>query len=207
MLANILTVVKDTYMIERIGIIGGGQLGRMLTESATPLGYQVEVIDPSDDSPAKKVGAEQIKASLTDTDAIDLLAERNDMLTWEVEHIPAEYLALLASNGVDIEPSPETLAVIQDKLAQKQFLQSKGIPVAPFSAELGESAFLGGGPFVVKSRKGGYDGRGNLVVDSIDRKIIKEHFGEQPVYVEQALAFEKELAVIAARDKSGSIST
>lgn len=194
-------------MREKIGIVGGGQLGQMLTQSAEPLGYQVEVVDPSSNCPAKQAGAEQIQAPLTDTDAIDLMAERNDVLTWEIEHIPAEHLALLASNGVDIEPSPETLTIIQDKLTQKQFLQSKGIPVAPFSAELDESNFLGGGPFVVKSRKGGFDGRGNLMVDSITPEAIREHFGEQPVYVEQALDFEKELAVIAARDKNGNIVT
>lgn len=198
---------KNGFMIETIGIIGGGQLGRMIAQSAVPLGFEVAVVDPSHNCPAAQVGAEQIQAKLTDTDAIDQLASRSDVMTWEIEHIPAEHLVELASQGINIEPAPHTLAIIQDKLVQKQFLRSKGIPVAPFSAELDEGNFLGGGPYVVKSRKGGYDGRGNLVVNSLDDIAIQQQFGEQPIYVEQGVAFEKELAVIAARDKFGHIQS
>lgn len=194
-------------MIEKIGIIGGGQLGRMLTEAALPLGYHVSVVDAAENCPAAQVGAEQINAKLTDVDAITELAEKTDVLTWEIEHIPASHLAVLAESGVNVEPSPNTLLMIQDKLLQKQFLQSAGITVAPFSDTLSEDGFLGGGPFVVKSRKGGYDGRGNLVVNAIDPDEIKSFFGDQPVYVEQAVKFEKEIAVIAARDKAGNVVT
>lgn len=194
-------------MIEKIGIVGGGQLGRMLTQAAQPLGYEVTVVDPGENCPAAQVGADHIRAALSDRDAIEELANRTDVVSWEIEHIPADYLVELAEKGVNIEPAPETLAVIQDKLLQKQFLSSRGIPVAPFAAERDESLFFGGGPYVVKSRKGGYDGRGNLVVDRLDDPAIDEHFGDQPVYVEQGVAFEKELAVIAARDKRGEIKT
>lgn len=184
-------------MIERVGIVGGGQLGRMLTEAAHPLGFQVTVVDPSPTAPAVYAGAEQIHAPLTDTDAIDTLAERSDLLTWEIEHIPAGYLMTLAAKGVQVEPSPSTLATIQDKLTQKELLDNAGIPVAPFSGNL--DTFSANGPYVVKSRKGGYDGRGNLVVTDLDDPAIAEQFGDTPVYVEQKLAFEKELAVIVAR--------
>ncbi len=194
-------------MIEKIGIVGGGQLGRMLTEAAVPLGYHVSVVDAAETSPAAQVGAEQIHAKLTDVDAITELAEKTDVLTWEIEHIPASHLADLAERGFNVEPSPNTLLMIQDKLLQKQFLQATGIPVAPFSDTLSEDDFIGGGPFVVKSRKGGFDGRGNLVVETINPDEITAFFGNQPVYVEQAVRFEKELAVIAARDKSGNVVT
>jgi phosphoribosylaminoimidazole carboxylase PurK protein len=179
----------------------------MLTTPAKQLGFDVKVVDPVPNCPAAQVGAEQILAGLKDTNAIDILAQQSDVLTWEIEHIPADYLVDLVSRGHDVQPSPETLLMIQDKLAQKQFLQSRGIQVAPFSDKLDGSQFLGGGPFIVKTRTGGYDGRGNLVVKSLNPPPdIKAHFGDQPVYVEQAVNFEKELAVIAARDRAGNIS-
>ena len=199
-------------MIERIGIVGGGQLGRMLTEAATPLGFKVDVIDPVTNSPAHQVGAEETTAALTDIAAIDQLAERTDVLTWEIEHIPAEHLVTLMEQGVNVESSPVTLALIQDKLVQKLFLQGANIPVAPFSGVLSEERFIGGGPFVVKTRRGGFDGRGNLVVDSLNDPKVADFTQEKgmlptDIYVEQAVAFEKELAVVAARDTMGNIVT
>ena len=207
MLAIKTCFIDNGGVIERIGIIGGGQLGRMLTEAAHPLGFQVCVIDPVENSPAAQVGAAQIHAKLTDEDAIFRLANRVNVITWEIEHIPADFLIELVEAGASIEPSPGTLRIIQDKLRQKEFLAAAGIPVAPFSERLNGDNFLGGGPYVVKSRRGGYDGRGNLVVDSLDDARIAGFFGGQSVYVEQAVAFEKEIAVIAARDKQGNIST
>ncbi|HZM64122.1 MAG TPA: 5-(carboxyamino)imidazole ribonucleotide synthase [Candidatus Saccharimonadales bacterium] len=192
-------------MVETIGIVGGGQLGRMLTLPAHTLGFRVAVVDPAENCPAAQVGAEHIRAGLNDKLAIGQLATSSDVITWEIEHIPADYLTELAETGHNIQPSPFTLAVIQDKLTQKQWLQSRGIPVAPFSQHLDETAFLGGGPYIVKSRKGGYDGRGNVVVHTFDDPRIAEQFGKQPVYAEQAVAFEKELAIIAARDMRGNI--
>jgi len=165
----------------------------------------VTVTNPGKNGPAAQVGAHEIVAELDDGDAIRELAAKTDVLTWEIEHIPSDLLVYLQENGVDVQPDPNTLAVIQDKLIQKEFLRDLGIPVGPFSDSLDEGNFMGGGPYVVKSRKGGYDGRGNLVVDSLDDPKILEQFGEQAVYVEQALAFDKELSVIAARDKDGNI--
>ena len=194
-------------MIERIGIVGGGQLGQMLTQAAKPLGFEVLVVDPNENSPAAQVGADQIQAKLTDIDAIADLAASTDVITWEIEHIPADFLISLVEGGKDVQPSPITLFMIQDKLTQKQFLREAGIPVADFSSDLSGASFLGGGPYVVKSRKGGYDGRGNLVLDTLDEQAVSNFFGDIPVYVEKAVAFEKELAVIAARDKSGNVVT
>lgn len=187
-------------MVESIGIVGGGQLGRMLTQAATSLGFRVCVVDPAERCPAAQVGAEQLRAPLTDTGAIDELAARTDVVTWEIEHIPARHLEALAARGVDVQPSPATLATIQDKLAQKQLLAAHGIPVAPF-AEAPDA--LGDGPLVAKARFGGFDGRSNLALDAPDPAAIAEAFGDRPTYVERRLPFDRELAVLVARDRAG----
>lgn len=194
-------------MIERIGIVGGGQLGRMMVPLAKELGFQVKVIEGSVDCPAAQVGAEVLKGSIQDEVAVEQLAQWSDVLTWEIEHIPAKRLVELQEQGYNIQSDPNTLVILQDKLTQSEFLQGAGIPVAPFSKELDESRFIGGGPYVVKSRRGGYDGRGNQVVESLDDPRIKEKFGDSEIYVQQKLDFEKELSVVAARDMQGNIVT
>lgn len=192
--------------IERIGIVGGGQLGRMLTEAATAesLGFKTQVVDKTDNCPAAQVGAEQIQAELGDELAIGRLVAGCHVTTWEIEHFPAEYLVAWQAAGACIEPDPTTLAVIQDKLTQKQHLAAAGIPVEPFSPTLNEDDFIGGGPYMVKTRRGGYDGRGNLKVDRLDDPAIQQTFQDTAVYAEQIVGFDKELSVIAARDKQGN---
>lgn len=207
MLAFSILLSNNEGMIERIGIVGGGQLGRMLTEAAHPLGFGVTVVDPVENCPAAQVGAEQIQAPLSDIDAITELAERTDVVTWEIEHIPAKHLFDLEQAGHNIQPSPQSLMVIQDKLKQKQFLAGLGIPVAPFSGEVNELDFLDGGPFIVKLRKGGFDGRGNKFVETLDETELEEHFGDAPIYVEQVVPFDNEVAVIGARDTYGNVDT
>lgn len=192
-------------MIERIGIVGGGQLGMMLTEAAVPLGFQVLVTDPSDFPPAIRVGADWMRSSLSNTDTLNVLAEKTDLLTWEIEHIPAEHLVSMEEKGVRIEPSPQTLLDIQDKFIQKQMLAGAGIPVAPFGLPGGAARKLDG-PYVVKSRKGGYDGRGNKLMDVLDQNLIAQSF-DTPVYAEQQIRFDKELAVVAVRSAAGKVAT
>lgn len=192
-------------MIEKLGFIGGGQLGRMMTPPAKELGFHVKVVESSKDCPAGQVGAEVIEAGIKDENAVEQLVVDSDVTTWEIEHIPADLLVELKEKGHNIQADPATLVIIQDKLIQSEYLQSLGIPVAPFSAELDEDAFLGRGPYVIKSRKGGFDGRGNLVVDSFDDPRIEEKFQGVDIYVQQKLEFDKELAVIAARDMKGNI--
>ncbi len=194
-------------MIERIGIIGGGQLGRMIVPPAKELGFQVKVVENSKDCPAGQVGAEVIEGGIKDEAAIECLVNESDVTTWEIEHIPADLLVELQEAGHDIQADPATLMIIQDKLTQSCYLQSLGIPVAPFSEDLEASASLGEGPYVVKSRKGGFDGRGNLVVDRLDDPRIAEKFQDAEMYVQQKLEFEKELAVVAARDVRGNVVT
>ncbi len=197
----------------RIGIVGGGQLGRMMTLDAKRLGFEVIVVDSTPNSPAKQVGAEQIVAPLTDEAATRQLAEVSDFLTFEIEHINTDVLRELRESGIRVNPSPETLETIKDKLNQKRFLQGWGIPVVEFSEVTDrdgalEVASLFGFPFVLKSRFGGYDGRGNLVVmDGKELDWALEKFGKQPLYAERYVRLEKELAIMVARSMSGEIVT
>jgi 5-(carboxyamino)imidazole ribonucleotide synthase len=198
---------------ETIGIVGGGQLGRMLTEAALPMGFKVIVIDPGANCPAKQVGAEQIVASLDDKAALHQLAEKADVITVEIEHVDSILLGEIAALGTTVEPSPATIKMIQDKLAQKQFLASAGIPVADFveitnigSAEKALKDF--GGTIIIKTRYGAYDGRGNMVIHTPE-DIAKafELFKDQKLYAEKFVNFQKELAVMIARNVSGETAT
>jgi phosphoribosylaminoimidazole carboxylase PurK protein len=209
----------NNLMIENIGIVGGGQLGRMLTEAAHPLGYQVTVVEASPDCPATKAGANYIQGGLKDADAIRQLAEQTDVVTWEIEHIDTSTLIDLASEGYNVQPSPSTLAVIQDKFTQKQMLIKAGLPVAESLAlshqesdtdkatHLDEVVRMLGGAVILKTKTGGYDGRGNLLFDG-DYARVDEVLGSDwgNVYAERIVPFEKELSVVAARDMQGNIA-
>lgn len=192
-----------------IGIVGGGQLGRMLTEAAIPLGFQVVVVDPGANCPAAQVGAEQIVASLHDEKALHELAEKSDVITIEIEHVDAKLLAEINDLGKPVHPAPATIAMIQDKYLQKQFLHKNDIPVAPFvevtdkaSVEAALKDF--GGSMILKTRFGAYDGRGNYVINTpedIDKAF--DVFGDKPLYAEAIVPFSKELAVMVARSTTG----
>lgn len=196
-----------------LGIVGGGQLGRMLTPPALEMGYTVTVLDPTPDCPASLVGAHQIVGGLKDEAATRELAQGSSIITFEIEHINAMVLAQLAAEGFNVQPSPEMLRRINDKLAQKQMLRNAGIPVADFLELRDAQDAFGvetefGYPFVLKTRRGGYDGRGNVVVNApVDVVAALWRFGDAPLYAERMVSFEKELAVIAARSQTGDIAT
>lgn len=196
-----------------IGIVGGGQLGRMLTLAALPLGFKVVVVDPGQNSPAAQVGATEITGDLYDEKALRQLAELADFITVEIEHLDADILEKLAASGVPVNPAPETIRLIQDKYAQKQFFAAHGIPVAPFaelvSYEDGVKLLKKfGGKMLVKTRLGAYDGRGNMVVGSLEElKQALEHFAGKSLYAEKFVPFSKELAVMAARSIHGEVVT
>ena len=195
-----------------IGIIGGGQLGRMLTLAALPLGFRVVVVDPGQNSPAAQVGAEEITANLYDPEALKQLAEKSDFITIEIEHLDVDVLDQIAALGKPVNPSPQTIRTIQDKFRQKEFLAAAGVPVAPFaeltSYEEGVKLLKKwGGKMLVKTRFGAYDGRGNMVVSSHkELKEALEHFGEAKLYAEKFVPFRKELAVMVARGFEGQIA-
>src|SRR5438105_2624269 len=120
--------------MKTLGIVGGGQLGRMMTSPALELGFQVTVLDPTPNCPAAQVGAKQIVGDFKDAEQIKQLAENCDFLTFEIELAHAEVLDELLAGGLTVNPAPHTLAIIKDKFAQKEYLDSLEIPVAPFRA-------------------------------------------------------------------------
>lgn len=195
-----------------IGIIGGGQLGRMLTLAALPLGFKVVVVNPAAGSPAAQVGAEEIVADLYDTKALQELAERSDYITIEIEHLDVDAIDAIAKLGKPVNPAPSIIRIIQDKFAQKEFLAAAGIPVAPFVEVSSEQDALAAlkkfdGKMLLKTRLGAYDGRGNMVVESVDDiKVGLKRFSDTPLYAEKFVPFERELAVMAARSMDGDIA-
>lgn len=194
-----------------IGIVGGGQLGRMLTLAALPLGFKVIVIDPSPGCPAAQAGAEEITAGLYDKKALENLASKADFITVEIEHLDAEVLKEIARRGTPVAPAPATIRLIQDKLQQKKFLEKAGIAVAPFTEITDEASALKaleiyGGKMIIKTRHGAYDGRGNMVVKSpADITEAMKVFTGKQLYAEKLVDFGKELAVMVARDQSGKV--
>ncbi len=199
-----------------VGIIGDGQLGRMMVQSVEGEGYTFNVLGTKGpESPAAQAGAHQFYgASLYDRDAIMRLANDSDVITWEVEHIGVEPLVELEDQGYPVYPSPRSLGIIQDKLAQKTYFGRFGLPVAPFvgldTADNYGDALQTFGDVIVKARTGGYDGRGNLVVspgmtwNDVTTAFTDGNTGKRPeLYAEQTLDYKKELAVILARDVCG----
>ncbi len=189
--------------MKTIGIIGGGQLGRMLTEAATKLGFKVIVVDPSPNCPAAQVGARQIQTKYKDAEAYSELAKLSDFITIEIEHIDARALENLKAV---IYPSPRVIRLIQDKYEQKLFLQNSNIKVAKFS-DVGTSSVLS--KFkentVVKTKRDGFDGRGNINLkkgDLLESIISGNLYG---YYVEEKIEFDCELSVIFAQNTRGNL--
>jgi len=191
------------YPVARIGLIGGGQLGRMLVRAAKSLGCTCVVLDPVQGSPAGQLAGHQIVGAYSDPARLRELAESSDVMTFELENIETEPLLALEAEGHRIFPCPALLATIQDKYTQKTFLRDAGIPTSAFvdMPEADEDAFAAFGyPLVQKARRGGYDGRGVVVMPSADS--FDQHL---PVagYVERFVEAEKELAVMVARNVGG----
>ncbi|MCC5874112.1 MAG: 5-(carboxyamino)imidazole ribonucleotide synthase [Gammaproteobacteria bacterium] len=191
--------------IARLGIIGGGQLARMMIPAATQLGCEVVILDPTPDSPAGQVASAQIVGHFDDADSLRALAERCDLTTFDIETIATEPLLQLAEAGHIIRPAPELLALIQDKLHQKQRLLDAGIATADFIAldePDAESMLAFGLPLVQKARRGGYDGRGVAVFTDA---VIEDRVLPVPSLLERYVDFRCELAVMVARSTLGEI--
>lgn len=197
-----------------IGIVGGGQLGRMLTQAAKPLGFEVVVLDPGANCPAAQVGARQIVGDLYDAKALARLADQSDIITVEIEHLDANSLKNLATKtGKPVHPAPQTVKLIQDKYLQKQFLKHAGLSIAPFTAvadahEARTALQEFGGKMVLKTRHGAFDGRGNALIKKpkeLDQALAR--FKDAAIYAEAFVPFVKELAVIVARDVRGKVAT
>ncbi len=197
-----------------LGIIGGGQLGMMITEAAKniPEVSKIIVLDPTENCPAVQVGAEQIIADFKDKDAIIELSEKSDIITYEIESGDSDVLKSVEKN-TEINPSPETLRIIQDKFLQKSFLAENNIPVPEFIKvenieEVKEGLKNFGYPALLKARRDAYDGRGNYKIDS-EEEIQKayEYFNGQNLMLEKFVPFKMEVSVIASRNTKGQIKT
>ena len=202
-------------MSKVLGIIGGGQLGMMLSEAAKKMPdhiTKVIVLDPTENCPAAQVGAEQIVADFKDKDAIIELSQKSDIITYEIESGDSQVLKSVEKDA-EINPSPETLKIIQDKLLQKRFLAENQIPVPEFIEinnldDVYKTLEEYGYPALLKARRDAYDGRGNYKIDTKgDVQKAFDYFNGQKLLLEKFVPFKMEVSVIAARNTKGEIKT
>lgn len=194
-----------------LGILGGGQLGRMTAMSARSLGYHVHALDPDPSCASRFVVDRCITADFEDAAAAAELARGCDVVTLEIEKIGAASMEAAAAHA-PVRPSRRVLEIIQDRGVQKEWLAQNGFPLGPWrkaaaAAELEEAVAALGGSVFVKTRRGGYDGGGQARVTSPDEVTPAfANLGSVPVVAEQALELEAELSVLVARSPSGEIA-
>ncbi|WP_178916547.1 5-(carboxyamino)imidazole ribonucleotide synthase [Natronomonas gomsonensis] len=197
--------MNHTTPAATLGVVGGGQLGRMMGEAAGPLGVELVVSDPTPDCPAAPVVREQIVGDFDDYDAIRELAERVDVLTFEIELAdPDEMQRVSEETDTPVHPDPDTLRTIQDKLVQNRALTDAGIPIPAFrqvddADDLRAAGEELGWPLMCKAREGGYDGRGNMPANGPEEaEEVLEALGG-PALAEEMVDFERELAVMGVK--------
>lgn len=196
-----------------IGIIGGGQLGRMLAMAAARLGYRTAVLEPQADCPAAQVANRHIAAAYDDQAALAELAAICDVVTYEFENVPVAAARTLGGK-LPVFPPERALEVAQDRLVEKTFLNGIGISTARFQPvdddrQLAEGLLAFGGSGVLKTRRLGYDGKGQRVFRGIDAGSVSGTFaamGNVPLILEALVPFEREISVIAARGRDGSFA-
>ena len=193
-----------------IGILGGGQLGRMLALAAAELGFDAVILEPERASPAGRVAARAIVAPYDDAKALKTLAATASVVTYEFENVPAAAVETLAALGVEVAPGPRALAVAQDRVEEKTFLNAHGAPTVAFAAaatpeEAGAAVAAVGAPALMKTRREGYDCKGQRWVEhAADAAAAFVALGGAPVIVEAACEFARELSIIAARGRDGA---
>jgi 5-(carboxyamino)imidazole ribonucleotide synthase len=197
--------MKAFYGDLKLGILGGGQLGRMLIQQAINYNVTVKVLDPDREAPCKKLCDEFVVGSLGDYETVYKFGKKVDMLTIEIEKVNVDALEQLEKEGVLVYPQPRIIRLIQDKGLQKQFFKENEIPTAEFqvisSAEQLKQSHIPF-PYIQKLRRDGYDGRG--VYKVIDESYLGKAFTE-PSLIERWVDFQKEIAVIVARNENGEI--
>ncbi len=193
-----------------IGILGSGQLGRMLALAAARLGFKCHIFAPDRDAPAFDVVMHATFADYSDTQALARFADSVDVVTYEFENIPADAATFLAAR-VPVLPDPEVLATTQDRLAEKNFITQLGIGTAPFAAvnstaELCAALERIGRPAVLKTRRFGYDGKGQSAIagDRAPETAWRE-VGGAPSILEAFVPFAREISVVAARGRDGAV--
>jgi 5-(carboxyamino)imidazole ribonucleotide synthase len=193
-----------------VGVLGGGQLGRMFTLRARGMGYRVVVLDPDPSSPAGLVADRHLRADYSDESALDQLAGGCAAVTTEFENVPAAALDRLART-TRVQPPASAVSIAQDRIAEKSFLRDAGFATAPFrpvrgADELAAALAAVGTPALLKTSRLGYDGKGQATVTDLDAaQAAWRRFGGVPCVLEQRLALELELSVVLARGGDGEV--
>ncbi|MBV7378846.1 5-(carboxyamino)imidazole ribonucleotide synthase [Maritimibacter dapengensis] len=194
-----------------IGILGGGQLGRMLSVAAARLGFKTAIFEPGGDCPASHVANFHLQAEYSDTEALKRFAESVDVITYEFENIPTEALDVLEALR-PVRPGRKALKVSQDRLAEKSFIEGLGLSVAPFAAvddaeDLAEAIEEIGCPAILKTRRFGYDGKGQArLKTSTDATAALSDMAGAPAILEGFVDFDYEVSVIGARGLDGAFA-
>jgi 5-(carboxyamino)imidazole ribonucleotide synthase len=196
---------------DTLGIVGGGQLGRMLALAAAQLGLRVHIYAPDRDSPAFEVATQRTLAAYADEDALVRFARGVAAITYEFENVPSAAAAVLSAHA-PLRPSARALAATQDRLAEKTFVAGLGIATAPFASvdsdqDLEQALASIGRPAVLKTRRLGYDGKGQaLIREGCDPRRAWLDLGRSPCILEGFVAFEQEVSVVAARSSTGAFA-
>lgn len=191
----------------KIGVLGGGQLGRMMIQSAIDFNFNVHVLDPDENAPCKDIATSFTQGSLTDYETVLAFGQDKDLITIEIENVNTPALYQLEKEGKKVYPQPRVIELIQNKRVQKHFYETHGIPTSPFKATANKAAVMENAeflPFVNKLETGGYDGRG---VKLIRTEAEMAGAFDAPGFVEKLVDFEKEISVIVARNEQGETQT
>ena len=204
-----------------IGILGGGQLGRMLSIAAAQLGLKTHIYAPDEKSPADDVCSARTTADYDDSSALEKFANAVDVITYEFENVPARTVEILSGLGGDVSPGAKALAVAQDRLVEKEFIRENGAATAPFysvddPASLADGLDKIGRPAILKTRHFGYDGKGQTMIgnDAADLGLTWEEatqkaweeIGARPSILEGFVDFTCEISIIGARGRDGSVA-
>ncbi len=193
---------------ETLGVLGGGQLGRMFCEAARTLGYRTVVLDPDPHSPAGHVADEHIRTGYTDPSGLQRMGEQCAAVTVEFENVPAEAMRHL-ERLCHVRPAPDALQICRNRIREKNFLRDHDLPTAPFvavsdPAQLAEAIATIGVPSLLKTATGGYDGKGQqLITDPAQIESAFDELGRAPCVLERYLELSLELSVVLARSNSG----
>lgn len=195
-----------------IGIIGGGQLGRMMATAARHMGYRIIVLDPAHDCPAAQAADDQIVAAYDNLEAVRQLADKSDVVTYEFENVDLTAAQMLEDQGI-LPQGAESLKITQDRELEKQAMVDSDQPVAPFEIvrdenELASAARTIGYPLVVKTCRGGYDGKGQVKLDAAEQLESAQEMFQQSdrLIAEKWVPFDKEISVVFTRTKTGEIT-
>lgn len=200
-------MAKDFYGELQLGILGGGQLGRMLIQEAINFNVNIQVLDPDKNAPCRNLCNHFQCGSLTDFDTVYAFGRNLDLVTIEIEKVNVDALEKLEEEGIMVYPQSRIIRLIQDKGLQKQFFKQNNIPTAPFQLISSKDNLFNTTmplPFIQKLRKDGYDGRGvKKLLDEVDLETAFD----APSLIEEWIDFEKELAIIVSRNERGEVAT